>query len=188
MAFLNLETKEDSAQQIEAAAGLLSKFKYTAQEWNLIRDKINQVHSIATGGPNSGGFNEVIITDDNVTVNNALDKAVVLVASPLNNALQVRFELQTTSPVNISKGLSFSVIQHTVTAPSIFLADGVSLLFDSGAAPSFAAINTGLKFTYIGTNKWQVFKLTSKDEGLNTLLTEAIDYNYSNALSNQLNF
>jgi hypothetical protein len=37
MAFLDIETKEDSAAQINAAEGILSKFKHTATECNVIR-------------------------------------------------------------------------------------------------------------------------------------------------------
>ena len=44
--FLNLENKEDYLDQVTALAGLPTKFKYTAAEWNLIRDKINELHQI----------------------------------------------------------------------------------------------------------------------------------------------
>lgn len=42
--FLKIETKEDSAQRLASLAGLPSKFTYSADEWNLIRNKINDLY------------------------------------------------------------------------------------------------------------------------------------------------
>lgn len=44
--FLDIQTKEDSAAQIAALLGVPTKFKYSAEEWNLMRDKINELHGI----------------------------------------------------------------------------------------------------------------------------------------------
>lgn len=44
--FLDIENKEDAAEQIAALIGWASKFKYTAAEWNLIVEKINELHTI----------------------------------------------------------------------------------------------------------------------------------------------
>lgn len=47
--FVNIEDKQDSAEQLAASQGIPSQFKYTAAEWNLLRDKIEQLHSILQG-------------------------------------------------------------------------------------------------------------------------------------------
>lgn len=47
--FVNIEDKQDSAEQLAATQGIPSQFKYSAVEWNLLRDKIEQLHSILQG-------------------------------------------------------------------------------------------------------------------------------------------
>jgi hypothetical protein len=47
--FVNIEDKQDSAEQLAATQGIPSQFKYSAAEWNLLRDKIEQLHSILQG-------------------------------------------------------------------------------------------------------------------------------------------
>lgn len=47
--FVNIEDKQDSAEQIASTQGIPSQFKYSAAEWNLLRDKIEELHSILQG-------------------------------------------------------------------------------------------------------------------------------------------
>lgn len=80
--FLNIEDKENSLdqQQLIEALGLPSKFVYTAEEWNLLRDKINELHQLFKISGGGGLGSNAVITQQiisNVDISEAAPAGTV---------------------------------------------------------------------------------------------------------------
>lgn len=168
MAFLNIEDKQDSASQQEANAGLPSHFKYTADEWNLMRDKINDLRELIPDDLVPTSFLDIIEVSTNITLSDIYNKKQLNVfenITDLNNPIPVSITIpvdQNSGPSSVTDHLQLEIFQLRTTAPTLVISQGVTLLYDSNIQPSFDGVNTGLRLTYFGDDKWHVSKITSK--------------------------
>lgn len=99
---------------------------------------------------------DVLVESSDFVISNVLNKKIVIASGSIN----ITIDTMVLTP--IQKGLRVELIQATTTAPTLVISQGVTLLYDSNIQPSFDGVNTGLRLTYFGDDKWHVSKITSK--------------------------